>query len=55
MSVHAIPLKKYQGRVSGFWKFRPQVGLAVNAILFKNFNIPGTGEGTTESRYMQSP
>ena len=31
----------------GFWKFRPQMGVAVKSILFENLNISGTGVGTT--------
>ena len=30
-----------------FWKFRPQLGVAVNTSFFKNLNITDTGGGRT--------
>ena len=45
--MHAITLKNIKDVLQDFWKLRPQVGVAVNAILFKNLNISGAGGGNT--------
>jgi len=37
-----------------FWKLRPQVGVAVNAIFCNNLNISGTGVGRTLKKYQGS-